>query len=307
MSFFDITFNKEKFVIDIVAKHQETLKVTFVITDLNIDCPYFVWENVELPQSSAVWISPLSSTLISVAKASTEFSGFRCKVYYNNRLIQTEELSYNNVGILPVSLFLTPEMDTVGHSYLDLFYSDLCDNINFEGVVIDAGANVGFFTLLAKNRKANRIYSIEADTFPFFYLKRNFMNDSSIILINKALSTSDNTTTFFYSLGTSVASSEVIHMENSLTNTVDTISLQTLLNVEETVNLVKLDIEGSEFNVIRAVPDHMFNKVNQFFIEFHSVPTEIENRLKNLGFSIEYRRSTSMDTTGFMYAKNLNI
>jgi len=304
MKLCNITFNKEKLILDILYTAPEPKDLTFVITDLNMDCPYYIWD-VNLSNGSAVWISPLPGSLISVVKSGNSFSGFRCKVYHNRKLIQYEEFPYSTYVRNTTTPFISTEFDVVGHSYLDFFHSDLCEGIDFTGTVVDAGANVGFFTLLALQNKANRIYSIEPDDSAFFCLERNFETNPSVILIQKALTNVCGTTEFFYT-ESNVANSEIRPASPHMTGIVDTINLQTIFNIERYINLIKLDIEGGEFKVLGGVSIEEYNRVNQFFIEFHGIPTPIEHRLTEVGFSVEYRRSSRDNTAGFIYAKNMN-
>jgi len=304
MKLCNVTFNKEKLILDILYMAPEPRDLTFVITDLHMDCTYYIWD-VNLANGSDVWISPLPSNLISVVKSTNSFSGFRCKIYHNRKLIQYEDFPYSTHEKNITKPFVSPEFDVVGHSYLDFFHSDLCKGIDFTGTVIDAGANVGFFTLLALQNKANRIYSIEPDDSAFFCLKRNFETNPSVVLLQKALTDTCGTTEFFYTEST-VANSELRPASPYTTEVVDTINLQTIFNIERYINLIKLDIEGSEFKVLDSLPAEQYRKTNQFFIEFHGTPTPIEHRLTEVGFSVEYRHSSRDNTVGFIYAKNMN-
>lgn len=295
----DISFDKNRFVFDVVYFAKNTTNITFVITDLNIDCPYYTWDTT-LTHNSSIWISPLHPSLISVAKSNTNFPGFRCKVYVGKRLVQVEEFPFGKIHN-QIPTFVTNDFDIVGPSYLDFFYGTLCDNMDFTGTVIDAGANVGFYTLYALQNGANRVYSIEPDVYPFSYLQKNFSNNQKVTLINKAL-TSDCLGTDFFYYDSSVASSAINEAEPLVRGNVESISLDTILTIEPYVNLVKLDIEGSEFEVLERLNDRQFEKVNQWFIEFHKKSSSIVTRLNNLGYKTEYRNSDITSDVGFIYA-----
>lgn len=300
----NVTFNKEKLILDIVYTFPTPMDITFVITDLAMDCPYYTWD-VSLSQGDSWWISPLPENLKLAALNSPTFSGFRCKIYHNRQLIQFEDFVYNSRESSN-NIFLTNEFDVTGHSYLDFFHSDLCKGMDFRGTVIDAGANVGFFTLLALQNGADRVYSIEPDRGVFFYLQRNFISNPRVHLVDKAMSAVNGQTDFFY-IGSSVANTAVRPNQPCAMDVVPTINLETFLQIESRINLVKLDIEGSEFEVIDALSNDMYSKINQFFIEFHKVPHSIEQKLRETGFSVEYRHSSPVDSTGFIYAKNKNF
>jgi hypothetical protein len=201
MKLINVKLDQETYRIDIVYVHEVGHEISIVISDLETNIPYFVWKTT-LHQYNSVWVAPLNGNLTRILKNSKTFPGFYCKVYRDNRLEQVEELRTNNLSYTYKN-FVTDTLDCVGNSYIDFFYGQLCDGINFSGTIVDAGANVGFFTLLAKERGANKVYSIEPDTSAFFYLDRNFRNDSSVTLIQKALTTHLEGTRFYYSkLGT---------------------------------------------------------------------------------------------------------
>jgi FkbM family methyltransferase len=300
MKICDITFNKEKLILDVVYTAPMSLDITFVITDLEMDCAYYIWDTT-LSQGNSVWISPLPNNLISVAKNSDRFSGIRCKIYHNKKLIQYEEFPYNSIHTFG-DIFTSTEFDVVGHSYLDFFHGELCKGIDFSGTVVDAGANVGFFTLLSLQKGAQRVYSIEPDASAFFCLQKNFRNNSSVILIQKVLTDVQGTTEFYYTesnVANSIFRPDSVYMSEE----VNTIDLQTIFSIEQRINLIKLDIEGAEFKVMQTFPRELYDRANQFFIEFHDNPTPIEQHLNNIGYSVEYRNSSPTDTAGFIYAK----
>jgi FkbM family methyltransferase len=214
----------------------------------------------------------------------------------------------NDVAPLIKRPYNTPTHDDVGPSYIDFFFGDLCKEMDATGVVIDAGANVGFFTLFAKENGATRVYSIEPDPLPYTFLESNYKHDPSVITINKVLSHKNEPVDFNIVLINSVGSvmSEYrIKDDNVFSAKIDSISLHNILNIEPTINLLKLDIEGAEYDVLDNLDSSYFKNINQFFIEFHKDPKPIFNRLVNEGYQVEYRHSNENDIAGFIYAKKI--
>ena len=80
------------------------------------------------------------------------------------------------------------------------------------------------------------------------------------------------------------------------------------LTGEDSIDLVKMDIEGAEFDVISSISDGVFEKVNAFIIEYHDYlfengmydPTSIEDILTRNGYTC-----TRHDIKGskFIFAK----
>ena len=178
----------------------------------------------------------------------------------------------------------------------------MCKNIDVSGTVVDAGANVGFFTLYAKYYGAKRIYSIDPDPLPFFYLEKNFGQDPNIILLNKGMNVSDDGMDINISFEASVGTGEFLSATNSMKLHIPTISIDSILKIENNINLLKLDIEGTEFKVIENLNKKHFDKINQFFIEFHFDPKPIAKKLTENGYKVEYRDSNENSTVGFIYA-----
>jgi FkbM family methyltransferase len=171
----------------------------------------------------------------------------------------------------------------------------------FDGVVVDGGANNGFFTLLAKERGAKRIYAIEPDPLPYHYLSKSFYNDDNVILFNGVLHSTNEPQSFNISLNSSVGSSMNYKPAQSLEITSPSIMIDDILKIEEHIDMLKLDIEGNELNVIQSLDKRHYDKIHQFFIEFHTGSTELYNILTHNGYSVEYKHSNEHDTTGFLY------
>lgn len=302
MKICNVTLNKEQCLFDIQYIADISLELTFVISDYEMDCTYYIME-ASMSKNDSAWIVPLGPSHVHTVTTSKNFSGFKCKIYNKERLLQVVNLPYSDRARM--TLFSSNERDFISASYIDFFHGTLCKDMNFTGAVVDAGANIGFFTLYALNNGANKIYSIEPDDNAFFHLQKNFINNPKVILINKALTT-DCLGTIFYHASNSVASSQQNIGNATIASFVETIDIESVLRVEDTINMLKLDIEGSELAVLNNLPNHYFNRINQIFVEFHGYhgisPRDVISRLQSVGFNTEYRNSTENDIAGFIYA-----
>jgi len=301
MKLCNVILNKSELKIDINYLLDIDIDLKIVISDLIYDCTYYIF-NTSFQKNSSIWVVPLPLNLKN-SISNTNFKGFYCKIYNTKlRLLQSDELILND-NTFKSKNFSSDPLDMVGESYVDFFYSDLLNNIDTSGVVIDAGANVGFFTLYClQNLNLYRIYSIEPDVLPFFHLNRNFINDSRVILINKALSHNCDDIQFSFSVWNSVGSSEFNQTDGVFRTNVSSIDLNTILNLESKINLLKMDIEGTEFRIFENLDNSVYDKINQFFIEFHGTPYTIFNILQSHGYTVEYRHSNENDIAGFIYA-----
>jgi FkbM family methyltransferase len=305
VKFLNVNFKKETFTILVKYLQETEIKGKIVISDLLIDCVYFIWD-VQLNKSFDGWVVPFNEKINDTIINSKSFYGFNVKLYNEeNRLLQVEKILVNDSVYETGTIYATPEFDVTGPSYVDFFYGDLCKNIDTSGTVIDAGANVGFFTLYCKKHGSKRIYSIEPDPMPFFYLEKNYGFDPGIILLNKVLNDTEQPVSFDICIGASVGSaiSKYTNYENKQSVLVESVTINSILKIENRINLLKLDIEGAEFDVIEKLTANEFDKIDQMFIEFHSNPKVIESTLINNNYFVEYRNSTKEDTVGFIYAK----
>lgn len=299
------SFDKETNVITINCNEIISSKVKIVISDYNIDCPYYVWDTQIYP-GFVGWCQPLSPGLFKIVKNNSKFKGYTIRVYNNhNKIIQSEHLCLSNNTEPIINSYFTDPFDCVGSSYIDFFYGKLCDGMNMNGVVVDAGANVGFFTLYAKINGAKRIYSIEPDPSAFYYLQKNYQTDDNIIPIQRVLDTHVGKTIFNINPVDSVGSGEMLSTFTSdfIKSEIDTINIDSILSVEDRINLLKLDIEGSEYRVINEINSEHFNRIDQIFIEFHNYSALLAKKLNSNGYVIEYRNSNENDKYGFIYAK----
>lgn len=302
----DISFDQNTAQFTFKSKTKNTFKASITVSDVHVDCVYFLWEDVEINSDFSGWIIPLSEKLVKVVLNNPKYPGFNFKIYGpNKRLLHSEKFYLNKTASLIKTPFITPINDMVGPSYVDFFYSDLCKEMDFSGIVFDAGANVGFFTALAKIKGAKRIYSVEPDPAAFDCLEKNFIDDPKVICLNKALSDETDIVPFDLSLGSSVAStiSKYNKQTDKHTIFVESFSLPTFFILEDNINLLKLDIEGAEYEVLTALSSYYYKKINQIFLEFHGDPKPLFIKLKNEGYVVEYRDSNENDNSGFIYAK----
>lgn len=299
---FVVSLDRENLVVYLNYTLDTIEKYTISVGDLFVDCVYFIWPQTAGP-TGKFWVQPFSPKIAVFTKNNPNFPGFCVKIYNKDmRLIQVEKLVVNKNAKRFAATFDSDQFDATGPSYADFFFGDLCKDINVSGTVIDAGANVGFFTLYAKHYGAKKIYSIDPDPLPFFYLQKNFGQDANVTLLNKGMNVSDGGMDINLCLGASVGTSEFFVTENSMKMHIPTISIDSILKIEDNINLLKLDIEGTEFKVIENLNQKHFDKINQFFIEFHFDSSPIAQKLTENGYRVEYRHCNKDSKVGFIYA-----
>lgn len=171
-------------------------------------------------------------------------------------------------------------------TYAELYLEELTP----DATVIDAGAHVGLYTVLASPRCA-RVLAFEPDPYNFRALRANAAGLPNAILVEKALSDSVGSTTFYVTPST--IGSSLIAREGGEARQVETTTIDAELagrNVRSL--LLKLNIEGAELRALegaretlaRAAAVTVFVEVNPAFAE----SAGIEAWLTASGFDVAF-------------------
>jgi FkbM family methyltransferase len=180
----------------------------------------------------------------------------------------------------------------------DRFFADKYDNI------VDAGANIGVFAkYMLHQHKTKKLVLIECDPTNIRDLERNFRSDDRVTIIDKAISHSKEPITFYRCESNSVISSTLPPEEiafhgagtvDTVKTTVDTITIADLVNQLGTIDLLKIDIEGGEYDLIDKLDERLFARINNLFIECHYFQNDyvekwnrLTKKLVDNGYSIE--------------------
>lgn len=181
-------------------------------------------------------------------------------------------------------------------------------------VVIDIGANAGFFDILLLSKIKNaQIYAYEP-------LSSNIERMRAVASSNR---TFDNCVTInsFAVTGTSsgrlriyaqdtgdnqvVASSlQSFNSDNTKAFWVPAISLSAILTgiTETNVDLLKMDCEGSEYDIVSNTPPDLLRRIERMLIEVHDIDNrhsiqQFSQYLRQLGYNVKYA-----PINGFCYA-----
>jgi len=166
------------------------------------------------------------------------------------------------------------------------------DGLKPESVVVDAGAHRGEFSRVLRDRFGCRCHLIEANPELAAQLKR----EPFASVLAAALAAKDGTTAFrkrdnpecggIFPLG---------HDRGETCVSVETVTLQTLMRRQAVsrIDVLKLDIEGVEFDLLESAPAELLDSAGQITVEFHDFLPEFKGRrlyerakqrLQSLGF-----------------------
>lgn len=165
-------------------------------------------------------------------------------------------------------------------------------SLGTESVIVDAGAHQGEFSTHLRSRFGCRCVLIEANP----TLAAALEAGESDTILQAALSDRDGESEFVFSENPEAGS--IAHNDagtGGTTTRVQTLSLESVLRIAgaERLDLLKLDIEGAEFDLLQHTPDEVLERIDQVTIEFHDFLPAFagkrlfetsRSRLESLGF-----------------------
>jgi FkbM family methyltransferase len=169
-------------------------------------------------------------------------------------------------------------------------------------VVIDIGANVGAVSLyIAKKYPNVKIFSFEAHPINYKNLIRNinYNNITNIMAYNLAVSHTDNNLVNITLSPNNTGSSSIFkssEKDNKFLNfDVETISLDTIIlkNDIKKIKFLKIDCEGSEFDILENYKQMNSVKIENMSVEIH---TFMEHKGKNVSSLVELCNKISTNT-----------
>lgn len=174
--------------------------------------------------------------------------------------------------------------------------------------VIDIGANIGCFSLLAA-KKGARVYAFEPDPWNFRMLKKNILlNDfsRSISAFNDAVWSKKGAIHLFDSCSDNLGGHSVIRQRNPEEKT--TVSCVTLddifrMNKIEECDFLKIDCEGAEYEILWAAG--CLDRVKEIRMEVHAFATtreEYEKFVEMLATHFEIRGGEWNEVVNYIHA-----
>ena len=184
--------------------------------------------------------------------------------------------------------------------------------INEGDVIIDVGGHIGLFSLYATQFcKNGQIFTFEPMVENFDLLSENIKlnNLDNIKIFNLAVSNSNSSVKLYLNQDDAGHS---MFSKSSKSVTVNSISLQQIFdnNNIEYCDFLKLDCEGSEYEIIKNLPATYFKKIKKMIIEYHMADTnpelldELISVLKSQNYTLETK--TLFKDIGFLYAIRSN-
>jgi FkbM family methyltransferase len=180
--------------------------------------------------------------------------------------------------------------------------------------ILDIGAHAGFFTLYVRSLNPTvKVVAVEPVKENVVAVKHNLKVNSvnGVEVKEMALSEHSGERMLMISKDShNHALAPEFGVDNGESRIVETMSLSDFLKncIMEDVSLIKMDIEGAEYEVFRSIPGEDYIKIRAFILEYHNgkegnVKT-LETTLRENGFGVQIFPSKFDKTMGFLFALN---
>jgi FkbM family methyltransferase len=188
---------------------------------------------------------------------------------------------------------------------------------NFSGkddeVIIDLGANEGFYTLKVKeNSPKAKVIAVEPNPEAFKVLKRNVKlnNLKNVSLVNKAITSRDGKVRFEIEEGvTEIGGLKVVGKRKWLDKkmlkkiVVGSLTLESLCKKCKVnkIDLLKIDVEGAELEILKS-SKNVLNNVKKVVVEYHSenLRRQIRKFMIKIGFVVVFEEKKACDDIYFV-------
>lgn len=184
-------------------------------------------------------------------------------------------------------------------------------------VLIDIGANIGVFSIFAFMNTNSKIIAIEPhpDNYALLLQNMELNHIDNIITINSAVG--ERNESRFLEIGQTLSGCRLIPSGNSVPTMKKSIEVdcQNLIDILQNSNIdleknsafIKLDCEGSEYEILENIDDETFSKIKVISMEYHlkygkEPMKKLIKRLKCLAFNVEVRPDKVHPALGSIYA-----
>jgi len=151
--------------------------------------------------------------------------------------------------------------------------------------ILDIGAHYGLYTYLCYTLGAKKIVAVEANPYNYLHFIKNTLDIPNVKVINAAISNE---------------SGKIVTIDNNNEKStigkgdinVATITLKDIIQtfpVNEDI-ILKMDIEGAEYNVLYSAPIDVLRRFSSIAIEMHEFPNsdhkfnDLDQYIQNAGF-----------------------
>lgn len=221
-----------------------------------------------------------------------------------------KDFKYNKRSIF-VKLNSDADESVFNEIFIERDYKSLEEIIkNAKAPILDIGAHIGLFSIYVRTLNSEvAIFAYEPEENNFETLKENFrLNhlDKNIVAKNVAVSATEEQKILYISQD---SHNHSLVQSTGTSQKVQATPLTKILQKAGTVDLVKMDCEGAEFEIIKSMTKEDFGKIKNIYIEYHEYLPELKSaELKQIfeqnGFKTKIAPSYYDKRMGFLFASS---
>lgn len=267
---FKIDYNKDenKFTFSYLSNNRRNILISIKDIDSKA-CIYSAqWET---EQGATYWMVPLPKIVIDFYN-DPKFGGFLIEFRENDIIIETEEIRFKTFSYNKPVMDLS-NTEPIFMNYREFFDEGIYDkmDIHNKNVVFDIGANIGLWTAFILEKGAKYVYAFEPNKLAISQLKNNFKNNEKVSIIPKGIYHEHTKIPFYVDATNSLISSVVNGDDKVLAYEIDTLTIDDVItsNNIDKIDLLKMDIEGAEFDIFDNITVETMNKIDSLLIEYH--------------------------------------
>lgn len=332
---FEMTYDHEENKIWIRHTIEKDVSVAFVVSDIDHHHSIYCFEqNFSAKDGHWIWTIPIPKHVLKNIDSKNFFRGYKVEVYNQQKTLLLEE---HNLWVYPDRIkteaqFVMPNVWNLSWmNYVEMFidrYYDVYDLSDVK-VALDMGANDGLFTEYLLSRGISKVYCFEPDPRCIKFLNYKYHNRIDVVVVDKAVYHEDALGLDFYCTTQASTTSALSNKKDNdyfygainERTLVDGITLNTFrCKFNCNPDLVKMDIEGAEYDIINSLQDYEIEDISKWLIEFHNNKNgefmRMVERFLILGFEIKVFNHTDQNKvvfpedwntilTGTMFAKNV--
>jgi len=266
-----------------------------IIKDIDLDTTIYKMRIWNVEPGLVIFITPTPRHGFDFQRE--DFGGFTFELIDEDVILERQNLRFRYTNMNQYKQNINDFYHPVFVNYREFFVYDRYKDFNLEGCenVIDAGASVGLFTQYMLNKGAKQVASVECDDRSIVALFSNFIGNPKVKIIGMALSDIDGEKELYWKEDNPLVNSldingsEFSTQDNPNSKTVKTTTLETLISNLNwgKIDLLKIDIEGSEWDVINSTSDDVFQSIDKILLEYHWPKGKLQSvisRLQSLGF-----------------------
>jgi FkbM family methyltransferase len=196
-------------------------------------------------------------------------------------------------------------------TWLDRFYERYAGPAGKEWLIVDIGAGIGDFTVLAA-QSAGRGTVLAFEPFPDSYrlLDQNLkLNGCTNVRIQPmAVSGYSGLQSIGVVAGDPLQTTTHVARQQGGAIAVPSVSLESILNQlrPNVCDLVKMDCEGAEFDILLSSPSEVVQRIRRIVLEYHDWPPNshvtLVDRLISLGYCVKTSPNAVHSETGYLFA-----